>query len=172
MVNWPVSLHTGLFLFCYLNLLMKLSAKSRYAVIAMLDIAIKEQNGPVTLSSIARSQGLSTAYCESLFSKLRKVKLVAGVKGPGGGYRLGKPPMTISIAQIILAVERSYDHSQPTTDYQSSERCMAYKLWQDLSLHLYSFLDEINKQLEIISTNKDYISLKKSVTKTITTIDR
>ena len=143
---------------------MKLSAKSRYAVIAMLDIAIKEQNGPVTLSSIARSQGLSTAYCESLFSKLRKVKLVAGVKGPGGGYLLGKPPMTISIAQIILAVERSYDHSQPTTDYQSSERCMAYKLWQDLSLHLYSFLDEITLADLIKDTKQSQFFLREGTT--------
>ena len=91
---------------------MKLSTKGRYAVTAMMDLAINDREGPVTLSDISGWQGISLSYLEQLFSKLRKARLVEGVRGPGGGYRLGKPADKISIAKIILAVDESIDSTQ------------------------------------------------------------
>lgn len=124
---------------------MKLSTKSRYAVTAMMDLALKDRDGPVTLSDISAWQGISLSYLEQLFSKLRMAKLVEGVRGPGGGYRLGKPSDKITIAQIILAVDESIDSTQckGTEDCQAGDRCMTHKLWEDLSFRLYDFLDGI-----------------------------
>jgi len=124
---------------------MKLSTKGRYAVTAMMDLAINDRQGPVTLSDISDWQGISLSYLEQLFSKLRKAKLVEGVRGPGGGYRLGKPADKISIAQIILAVDESIDSTQckGTEDCHAGDRCMTHKLWEDLSFRLYEFLNGI-----------------------------
>jgi len=124
---------------------MKLSRKSRRAVTAMLDLAAKNNEGPVTLSDISGWQGISVSYLEELFALLRRAELVEGVKGPGGGYRLSKPPDTISIAQIIAAVDESivsiqYRNSEPC---QTADRCMTRRLWEDLSFRLHEFLDGI-----------------------------
>lgn len=124
---------------------MKLSTKGRYAVTAMMDLAVNDREGPVTLSDISGWQGISLSYLEQLFSKLRKAKLVEGVRGPGGGYRLGKPADKISIAQIILAVDESIDSTQCKgyEDCQAGDRCMTHQLWEDLSFRLYEFLNGI-----------------------------
>ena len=124
---------------------MKLSTKGRYAVTAMMDLAVNDREGPVTLSDISAWQGISLSYLEQLFSKLRKAKLVEGVRGPGGGYRLSKPANKISIAHIILAVDESIDSTQckGLEDCQAGDRCMTHKLWEDLSFRLYEFLNGI-----------------------------
>jgi Rrf2 family iron-sulfur cluster assembly transcriptional regulator len=124
---------------------MKLSTKGRYAVTAMMDLAVNDRDGPVTLSDISGWQGISLSYLEQLFSKLRKARLVEGVRGPGGGYRLGKPADKISIAQIILAVDESIDSTQckGSEDCLAGDRCMTHKLWEDLSFRLYEFLNGI-----------------------------
>ena len=88
---------------------MRLSTKGRYAVTAMMDIALHEKQGPVTLAEISQCQGISLSYLEQLFSKLRKHGLVTGVRGPGGGYRLAKTADKISIADIIQSVDEKLD---------------------------------------------------------------
>ena len=88
---------------------MKLTSKGRYAVTAMLDVAIKEHNGPVPLAEISERQGISLSYLEQLFSKLRQKGLVSSVRGPGGGYKLGKSKSEISVSMIIDAVNESVD---------------------------------------------------------------
>ncbi|MEE9303969.1 MAG: Fe-S cluster assembly transcription factor [Thiotrichaceae bacterium] len=124
---------------------MKLSTKGRYAVTAMMDLAIHDIDGPVTLADISKCQGISLSYLEQLFSKLRKHGLVEGVRGPGGGYRLGKPASQISVANIILAVDESIDATgcSGKSDCQGGKRCLTHKLWEDLSVRLYEFLDGI-----------------------------
>ena len=124
---------------------MKLSTKGRYAVTAMMDLAIHDREGPVTLSDISNCQGISLSYLEQLFAKLRQAGLVEGVRGPGGGYRLGKPSNQISVADIVVAVDESLDNTRckGSEDCDNGERCLTHKLWNDLSERLYEFLDGI-----------------------------
>ncbi len=125
---------------------MKLSAKGRYAVTAMMDIAIHDQLGPVALADISICQGISLSYLEQIFAKLRKARLVEGVRGPGGGYRLAQPADKISVAQIIAAVDESIDITRchGNEDCQDGERCLTHELWEELSNRLYTFLDGIS----------------------------
>jgi len=143
---------------------MKLSTKGRYAVTAMMDLAIHDTDGPVTLSDISNCQGISLSYLEQLFAKLRQSGLVDGVRGPGGGYRLGKPPQLISVADIIMAVDESIDSTrcQGNLDCNKGERCLTHHLWNDLSDRLYDFLNEItlsefikNPEVRMISQRQD-----------------
>ena len=124
---------------------MKLSTKGRYSVTAMLDLAIHDKAGPVTLGDISQCQGISLSYLEQLFSSLRKAGLVKGVRGPGGGYRLAQPASEISIAQIIRAVDEKVDvtNCNGEGDCQEGERCLTHELWTDLSDRLYAFLEGI-----------------------------
>lgn len=125
---------------------MKLSTKGRYSVTAMLDLAIHDEAGPVTLADISQCQGISLSYLEQLFSNLRKSGLVKGVRGPGGGYRLAKPASEISIAQIICAVDENVDitNCNRKADCMDGEQCLTHDLWADLSDRLYQFLDNIS----------------------------
>lgn len=124
---------------------MRLSTKGRYAVTAMLDLAVHEQMDPVTLADISLCQGISLSYLEQLFAKLRKNGLVEGVRGPGGGYRLSRPSDRITIAQIITAVDEKVDvkRCEGKEDCQQGERCLTHELWDELSCRLYEFLDGI-----------------------------
>ncbi len=124
---------------------MKLSTKGRYAVTAMMDLALHDRQGPVTLADISQTQGISLSYLEQLFAKLRKAGLVEGVRGPGGGYRLAKAPSQITVAKIITAVDESVDVTRcgGEGDCQDGERCLTHELWNELSERLYSFLDGI-----------------------------
>lgn len=125
---------------------MRLTTKGRYAVTAMMDLAIHEISGPVTLTDIANSQNISLSYLEQLFANLRKAGLVKGMRGPGGGYRLAIPSDQISIAQIIAAVDEKVDITRcgGNADCQDGERCLTHELWTDLSRQLYEFLDGIS----------------------------
>ncbi len=124
---------------------MRLSTKGRYAVTAMLDLAIHDKMDPVTLADISQCQGISLSYLEQLFAKLRKENLVIGVRGPGGGYRLAKPANEITVAQIISAVDEKVDmeRCEGKEDCQNGERCLTHQLWEELSCRLYNFLDSI-----------------------------
>ncbi len=124
---------------------MRLSTKGRYAVTAMMDLAIHDREGPVTLADISSAQGISLSYLEQLFAKLRKKGLVEGVRGPGGGYRLAKMPGQITVAQIITAVDENVDvmRCKGEGNCQSGDRCLTHELWNELSDRLYSFLDSI-----------------------------
>jgi len=124
---------------------MRLSTKGRYAVTAMLDLAVHEKMDPVTLADISLCQGISLSYLEQLFAKLRKHGLVEGVRGPGGGYRLSRPSDQITVAQIITAVDEKVDAKRcgGKEDCQQGERCLTHELWDELSCRLYEFLDAI-----------------------------
>ncbi len=127
---------------------MKLTTKGRYAVTAMLDLALNGQKGPINLADISDRQGISLSYLEQLFSKLRKQGLVASVRGPGGGYLLGGEKGNISIASVITAVSESMDATkcQGTSGCQQGDICLTHHLWQDLSEQIHAFLDDISLQ--------------------------
>ncbi|AZL84118.1 MULTISPECIES: Fe-S cluster assembly transcriptional regulator IscR [Aliivibrio] len=125
---------------------MKLTSKGRYAVTAMLDVALHAQEGPVPLADISERQGISLSYLEQLFSKLRKAGLVASVRGPGGGYRLGLKPDEIAVGMVISAVDESVDATKchGKEGCQGGTRCLTHTLWRDLSSRISSFLDGIS----------------------------
>lgn len=124
---------------------MKLTSKGRYAVTAMLDVALHSQRGPVSLADISERQEISLSYLEQLFSRLRREKLVSSVRGPGGGYKLGRNPGEIPIGAVIRAVNESVDATRcrGQSDCQGGERCLTHSLWQDLSERISGFLDGI-----------------------------
>ena len=125
---------------------MRLSTKGRYGVTAMMDLAIHDNAGPITLADISQCQGISLSYLEQLFSRLRKGGLVEGVRGPGGGYRLSRPAKEISIAEIITAVDEKVDmtNCDEKGNCQDGEKCLTHELWSELSQRLYSFLAGIS----------------------------
>lgn len=127
---------------------MRLTTKGRYAVTAMLDLALNAHKGPVSLSDISERQSISVSYLEQLFSKLRKNGLVSSVRGPGGGYRLAREGGDIYIAQIIDAVDESVDVTRcgGAADCQGGMTCLTHDLWSDLSAKLHDFLESISLQ--------------------------
>jgi Rrf2 family iron-sulfur cluster assembly transcriptional regulator len=124
---------------------MKLTSKGRYAVTAMLDVSLHASAGPVPLTDISERQGISLSYLEQLFAKLRKRELVSSVRGPGGGYFLGREPKLISIREVIAAVDESVDATRCNGkgNCQNGSRCLTHHLWTDLSDRIESFLSEI-----------------------------
>jgi Rrf2 family iron-sulfur cluster assembly transcriptional regulator len=125
---------------------MKLTSKGRYAVTAMLDVALHSRNGPVSLADISERQEISLSYLEQLFARLRKEQLVSSVRGPGGGYKLGRAAGDIAIGEVIRAVDESVDATrcQGQADCQGGERCLTHTLWQDLSDRISQFLNGIS----------------------------
>jgi Rrf2 family iron-sulfur cluster assembly transcriptional regulator len=134
---------------------MKLTTKGRYAVTAMLDLALNEQKGPINLADISERQGISLSYLEQLFSKLRKQGLVSSVRGPGGGYLLGGERSEISVASVVDAVSESMDATkcQGEIGCQQGEICLTHHLWQDLSQQIHAFLDDITLQ-DLVDRNE------------------
>ncbi|MBE4572714.1 Fe-S cluster assembly transcriptional regulator IscR [Vibrio navarrensis] len=148
---------------------MKLTSKGRYAVTAMLDVALHSQKSPVPLADISERQGISLSYLEQLFSKLRKAGLVASVRGPGGGYRLGADAFSISIGTVIAAVDESVDATkcQGKGDCQGGTRCLTHTLWRDLSSRISDFLNNITLG-ELMSDNEVLeISDRQEITLTV-----
>ncbi len=125
---------------------MKLTAKGRYAVTAMLDLAVHTDGGPVSLADISDRQDISLAYLEQLFSKLRRCGLVTSVRGPGGGYQLARGGDVISIADIVESVDELVDATrcQGRADCQDGETCLSHELWTDLSDQIHEFLSSIS----------------------------
>jgi len=125
---------------------MRLTTKGRYAVTAMLDLAIRAKDKPVNLADISHRQGISLSYLEQLFAKLRKGDLVASVRGPGGGYQLSRDANQIYVAQIIDAVNESVDATSclGEGDCHDGEQCLTHVLWDDLSNQIHSFLQGIS----------------------------
>ena len=124
---------------------MRLSTKGRYAVTAMLDLALHEGKGPVTLADISANQGISLSYLEQLFAALRAKHLVRGVRGPGGGYYLGTTSAEITVADIICAVDEWVEFTRcgGREDCHDGERCLTHTLWDHLSDEIYRFLNGI-----------------------------
>jgi Rrf2 family iron-sulfur cluster assembly transcriptional regulator len=124
---------------------MRLSTKGRYAVTAMLDLAIHYDDGPVTLAEVSESQGISLSYLEQLFVRLKKNGLVEGQRGPGGGYQLARSPEKISIAQIINAIGEGIDATMcaGNEDCQNGKRCLTHTLWEKLGNSILEFMNGI-----------------------------
>lgn len=125
---------------------MKLTTKGRYAVTAMLDLALHGDQGPVSLADISARQEISLSYLEQLFSRLRRQKLVVSIRGPGGGYRLSRPAAELYIAEVVDAVSESLDTTRCGNkgDCQNGEKCLTHHLWSDLSDQIHQFLSEIS----------------------------
>ncbi len=124
---------------------MKLTTKGRYAVTAMLDLALHYEQGAVTLSDIAGRQGISLSYLEQLFARLRRSGLVESVRGPGGGYNLATAPSEISVAEIVIAINENIDATRCGGDKNCAgeERCLTHYLWEGLSERIHEFLSGI-----------------------------
>ena len=124
---------------------MRLTTKGRYAVTAVLDLALHQNEGPVSLAAISERQQISLSYLEQLFAKLRRNNIVSSTRGPGGGYRLSGDVEDVSVSDIILAVDETYkvvdcgDSDGCHGDYQ----CLTHDLWQELSTEIRTFLDGI-----------------------------
>lgn len=124
---------------------MRLTTKGRYAVTAMLDLALNENRGPIRLAAISERQGISLSYLEQLFSHLRRQELVRSVRGPGGGYRLQRDAAQISIAEVIAAVNEDTDATRcgGKGDCHEGDTCLTHHLWMDLSDRIRDFLSNI-----------------------------
>ena len=125
---------------------MRLTTKGRYAVTAMLDLALNFDKGPITLSDISKRQGISLSYLEQLFSKLRRNGLVDSARGPGGGYRLSRVAAEICIADVITAVDEKVDvrKCEGKANCKGDSPCLTHDLWCDLSDQIYNFLKGID----------------------------
>ena len=124
---------------------MKLTTKGRFAVTAMLDLALHGHDGPVTLAGISERQKISLSYLEQLFGKLRRRELVESVRGPGGGYHLAREASHMTVADIIRAVEEPLDSTQcgGRENCHDSGRCMTHELWEELNTTVYGFLASV-----------------------------
>jgi Rrf2 family iron-sulfur cluster assembly transcriptional regulator len=125
---------------------MRLTTKGRYAVTAMLDLALHSDEGPTSLAGISKRQEISLSYLEQLFSKLRQRQLVTSVRGPGGGYKLSRDGGQIFVAEIIDAVNESIDATScgGAGSCQHGEVCLTHYLWSDLSEQIHDFLSGIS----------------------------
>jgi len=127
---------------------LRLTTKGRYAVTAMLDLALHQGAGPITLADIASRQGISLSYLEQLFSRLRRRELVSSVRGPGGGYTLGREAEGIFVAEVITAVDENVDTTRcgGASNCQDNQRCLTHDLWHDLSQRIHDYLNQISLQ--------------------------
>jgi Rrf2 family iron-sulfur cluster assembly transcriptional regulator len=126
---------------------MRLTTKGRFAVTAMIDLALRSHNGPVALAAISHRQQISLSYLEQLFGKLRRHELVESTRGPGGGYSLGRPAAEITVADIIVAVDEPIDATgcggKENCMGEVGGKCMTHDLWSGLNAKMIEFLDSI-----------------------------
>lgn len=146
---------------------MRLSTKGRYAVTAMIDLALHQDKRLVSLAEISEVQDISLSYLEQLFSRLRKYEIVEGVRGPGGGYRLARDAEDISIADIINAVDEKLDATrcEGHENCQGGRKCITHELWFDLSQRIYGFLHDMT--LADVVTSREVKRLSKEQDKLI-----
>ena len=125
---------------------MRLTTRGRYAVTAMLDLALNNESGPISLADISHRQEISLSYLEQLFAKLRQNNLVSSVRGPGGGYCLARSSDAISVAEIIDAVNESIDATSCSGkgNCHNGDICLTHHLWDDLSRQIHRFLSGIS----------------------------
>lgn len=124
---------------------MRLTTKGRFAVTAMVHLALRDGGGPVTLAEISSRQKISLSYLEQLFGKLRRHELVASVRGPGGGYRLARDMARISVAEIILAVDEPIDATQcgGKENCRDEQKCLTHDLWATLNERIFEYLEAV-----------------------------
>ena len=140
---------------------MRLTTKGRFAVTAMIDLALRQHTGPVTLAGISERQKSSLSYLEQLFGKLRRRQLVSSVRGPGGGYCLAKPLDAISVSEIIHAVDESLDATQcgGAGDCAEDQRpCMTHELWTRLNEKMFEYLNSVSL-LELVNRQREKIGV-------------
>ena len=125
---------------------MRLTTKGRFAVTAMIDLAQRQGKGPVTLAGISERQKISLSYLEQLFGKLRRHKIVASVRGPGGGYTLARPMGEVTVADIITAVDEPLDATQcgGRENCADEHRCMTHDLWANLNKRMIDYLVSVS----------------------------
>ncbi|MFN0301052.1 MAG: Rrf2 family transcriptional regulator [Burkholderiales bacterium] len=125
---------------------MRLTTKGRFAVTAVLDLATNQGDGPVSLGEISGRQKISLSYLEQLFGKLRRSGLVKSTRGPGGGYMLARPPLEISVADIIVAVDEPIDATScgGQENCVEDQKCITHDLWEGLNEHIFSFLRSVS----------------------------
>ena len=128
---------------------MRLTTKGRFAVTAMIDLALRQNGGPVTLAAISQRQQISLSYLEQLFGKLRRNDLVESTRGPSGGYTLGRKADSITVADIIVSVDEPIDATHcggKENCLGEAGRCMTHELWTSLNEHMVAFLDSVTLQ--------------------------
>ena len=152
---------------------MRLTTKGRYAVTAMLDLALRQDQGPISLSDISGRQGISLSYLEQLFSKLRKKELVSSVRGPGGGYRLSRDANELFVADIIDAVDEKVSVTSCNKDddrgcQEDGSVCLTHHLWSELSDQIHTFLSGISlgslverTEIKAVSERQSIVELEK-----------
>lgn len=125
---------------------MRLTTKGRFAVTAMIDLGLRQHAGPVTLAGISERQRISLSYLEQLFGRLRRRNLVDSVRGPGGGYRLGRDAEQISVAEIIEAVDEPIDATScgGKRNCHDDHACMTHDLWMSLNAHIQDYLSSVS----------------------------
>jgi len=135
---------------------MRLTTKGRFAVTAMIDLALNNGSGPVTLADISERQKISLSYLEQLFGKLRRRALVSSVRGPGGGYNLANPTDQVSVADIIVAVDEPIDATQcgGKENCKDDKKCITHDLWTDLNKHLFEYLQAV-KLSELVAKQRN-----------------
>lgn len=140
---------------------MRLTTKGRFAVTAMIDLAMRQHSGPVTLAGISQRQEISLSYLEQLFGKLRRHEIVESVRGPGGGYNLARRPEDITVADIIIAVDEPLDATQcggKQNCHGDGEahgtRCMTHDLWATLNAKMVDYLDSVSLK-DLVEQQKD-----------------
>jgi Rrf2 family iron-sulfur cluster assembly transcriptional regulator len=136
---------------------MRLTTKGRFAVTAMVDLAMRGGKSPVTLAAISERQKISLSYLEQLFGKLRRNKIVDSVRGPGGGYYLARPSTKISIAEIVVAVDEPLDATRcggMGNCQGENQPCITHELWMGLNEKIYNYLEQITLQQLVDSNSK------------------
>ncbi|MFZ1892071.1 MAG: Rrf2 family transcriptional regulator [Formosimonas sp.] len=150
---------------------MRLTTKGRFAVTALLDVALRSSDGPVNLAAVSERQQISLSYLEQLFGKLRRNGLVDSVRGPGGGYVIARELDTISVAHIVIAVDEPLDARQceGKQDCLNGKQCMTHDLWHNLNekmleyLESVSLLDLVTQQLAAEAPKQHTIEMPKRV---------
>lgn len=124
---------------------MRLTTKGRFAVTAMIDLALRGEDGPVALASVSERQKISLSYLEQLFGKLRRFNLVESVRGPGGGYCIARPLDQVAVADIIRAVDEQLDATQcgGRENCLDEHRCMTHDLWSTLNAKMFEYLASV-----------------------------
>lgn len=136
---------------------MRLTTKGRYAVTAMLDLSLNYDLGSITLADISKRQSISLSYLEQLFSKLRKHKLVSSARGPGGGYKLSRPAVEITVFDVISAVDENIDNTacKHQGNCRDGKKCLSHHLWCSLSEQIQTYLSGISLEQVIVDYQQD-----------------
>ena len=136
---------------------MRLTTKGRFAVTAMIDLALNDSEGPVTLAEISERQKISLSYLEQLFGRLRRRELVASVRGPGGGYTMARKTQDVTVAEIIRAVDEPIDATQcgGRENCRDERKCITHDLWASLNEKIFEYLNSVTLAQMVVKAKAD-----------------